>query len=79
MGDKQQRYMVLKVIHAEGGVITQAVTYEGTNVIFSKEEAEEVFKMESSVLKASVALEIREVGGLIRRRRAQFIDDLKED
>ena len=74
----EPRYMVLKVIHAEGGVIVQTIAYQGTTV-FSKEEAQEVFGIESAVLKANVALEIREVGGLVHRRRAQFIDDPKED
>lgn len=71
-------YVVLKVIHTSNGPITEAVTtYRGTNVIFSKEEAEEVFEMESSVLRASVTLEMREVGDVVRRRRAQFIDEIQ--
>ena len=39
----------------EGGVITEAVQSQGTNVFFDKEEAEAVFEMESGVLRANVA------------------------
>ncbi len=72
----EQRYMVLKVIRAEAGAITEAVQFQGTNVVFSKEEAQEVFEIESAVLKANVALEIREIGDLVHRRQAQFIDEI---
>lgn len=75
--DKQ--YMVFKVIHTEGGCITEAVPYEGTDVVFSKEEAQEVFDIETSVLKASVTLEIREVGRLVRRKTISVIDENEDD
>ena len=75
--DKQ--YMVLKVIHTDGGLITEAVPYEGTNVVFSKEEAQEVFDIETSVLKASVTLEIREVGRLVRRKTISIIEESEDD
>ena len=78
-GTGPRRYMVLKVIQTQGRAITEAVSFQGTNVFFSREEAEEVFAVESAVLRANVALEIREVGGLVQRRRAEFIDDAKED
>ena len=68
--------MVLKVIQTQGRVITEVVQSQGTNAVFSKEEAEEVFATESTMLRANVALEIREVGDLVHRRWAQFIDDL---
>ncbi len=75
----EQQYMVLKVIQMAAGVVVEAVPSQGINVVFSKAKAEEVFESESAVPRARVTLEIREVGDVLRRRKAKFIDEPEDD